>query len=100
MGLHLADELTRLAVIDYRTARHLDDLVLAVLTERTALTALATVCRHDMLLVFQMQQGPQVTVAVQNDRTAFASVTAVRTAFGQVLGAMKVHAVFFDLLRK
>ena len=58
MLLHFADELTRLAVIDHRSAGHLNDLVLAVFSERTALTAFAAVCRHDMLLVFQVQQRP------------------------------------------
>ena len=55
---HLAYELARLAVIDHRSARHLDDLVFAVLTERTALTTLAAIRRHDVLLILQMQQRP------------------------------------------
>ena len=91
MLLHFADELTRLAVINHRSARHLDDLILAVLAERTTLTTLAAVRGHDMLLIFQMQQGPEVAVTAQNDRPAFTAVTAVRSAFGQILRAMKVH---------
>ena len=62
MRFDLADELACLAVINDRTARYLDDLVFAILTERTALSALASIGRHDMLLVLEMEQGPEVTV--------------------------------------
>ena len=99
MLLDLADELTRLAVVNDRAARNLDDLILAVLTERTTLTAFASVRGHDMLLILQMQQRPEVTVSAQDNRPAFTAVTAVRSAFRQVLRAMKVHTSCATLSR-
>jgi hypothetical protein len=38
-----------------------------------------------------MQQRPQIAVALQNNMSATTAIAAVRTAFGYVLGAMKMH---------
>ena len=58
MLLYFADEFTCIAVIDHCAAGYLDDLVFAVFSERTALTAFAAIRRHDMFLVLEVQQCP------------------------------------------
>ena len=91
MLLHLADKFPRLPVIDDCAARHFDNLVLAVFAEGTALTASASVSSHDMFLVLEVQEGPEVPVSMQDYRPALTAIAAVRSAFGQIFGTMEVH---------
>ena len=91
MLFDFADILARLAVVHHRAARYFDDLVFSVLAERAALSAFAAIGCHDMLLVLEVQQRPEVTVATQDDRPAFTAITAVGTSLGQVFGSVQVH---------
>ena len=55
------------------------------------LTAIATMLCKDMALILQVQQGPVVMVATQDDAATLATVTTVRTAIGVILDMAKVH---------
>ena len=96
---YLADELPCVAIIDHGAAGHLDDAVFAVFAEGAAVAALAAVGRHDMLLVFQVEQRPEVAVASEDNAAALAAIAAVRTALGQVFGAVEVHTACAALSR-
>ena len=87
----LAEELARVAVIHDRPAGHLDDLVLPIFAEGAGLAAVTAVCGHDMLLILQVQQRPQVAVSAQDDMSATTSIASVRAAFGHVLSAMEMQ---------
>ena len=63
MLFYLTDELTRLAVINDRTAGHFDNLILAILTERTTLSTLTAISGHDMLLILEVKQSPEIPIA-------------------------------------
>ena len=54
-------------------------------------TAVATVLCEDVLLIFQVQQGPIVMVAAQDDASSVATVTAVRSAVGLVFHVSEVR---------
>jgi hypothetical protein len=88
---HFAYILARLAVIYDSAAWYFDYFILAVLTERTTLAALSTISSHDMFLVLEVEERPEIPVAMQDYRPALTSVTTIRTAFRHVLGTMKVH---------
>jgi hypothetical protein len=94
-----ANELACLTIINYSAARYFDDFVLTVFSKGTALSSFAAIGSHDVLLILEVQERPQVAVAVQNYRSSFASITSVRSAFGQILGTMKVHTACTALTR-
>ena len=52
--------------------------------------AVATMFGEDVLLVFQVQQGPIVMVAAEDDAPSVTSVTAVGTAVGLVFHVSEV----------
>ena len=99
MLFHFGQELARIAVVNDRTARHFNNLILTILTETATLATTATVRCHDMFLVFEMQQRPQITIALQDNMSSTASITSIRTAFGHIFGAMKVHTTCTSLAR-
>ena len=91
MLFHFGQKLARITIINDRSARHFDNLILAILTETATFATTTTIGRHDMLLVFQMQQRPQITIALKDDMSSTASITTVRTAFWHIFSAVKVH---------
>ena len=97
--LHFRDILAGVAVIYDRSAWHFDNLILSVLAEAAALAAATAVGSHDVALVLEVQQRPEVAVALQDNMPAASAVAAVRTAFRHILGAMKVHATGTALSR-
>jgi hypothetical protein len=99
MRFDLAYELPCLTVIHHGTAGHFDDFVLSVFSERPTLSAFAAIGSHDVFLIFEMQQRPEIPVSMQNHGTALAAVTAIRTTFRQVFRAMEMHATGSALSR-
>jgi hypothetical protein len=87
---HVAQELARLGVIHGRAARHLDGAVLAILARALVLIARLAVGGNDVAGVLQVNERPQVGVALQVHVAATAAVAAVGTALGHVLGAVQV----------
>ena len=88
----IADVLARLGVVNHRAAGHLDDLVLAVFAEAAILGAAFAVTGpgHDVAVVAQVEQGPVVTVAAQDDVSAASAVATVRPSVGHVFGTAHV----------
>ena len=99
VACHLADIFTRLGIIDHRTHRHLDDGILAVLSERLVGHTCLAISGEDVTLVTQVEQGPVVAVAMQDDRASLASIAAIGSPLGDVLGAMQVRAATAALAR-
>ena len=46
---------------------------------------------HDMLAVFEVKEGPKLGIAPQDDVTATAPITPVRTSFGRDFVSVKMH---------
>ena len=61
-------------------------------------TIASMLCTH-MTLIFQVEQGPVVMVAAQDDTAAIATVAAIRTTVGLVLHVTKVHGTFAAFTR-
>ena len=95
----VADVLARLRIIDHRTAGHVDIDILAIGAVTLVAPAVPAVLGEDMTLVFQMEQGPVVMVAAQDDTATLATVTAVRSPVGIVLHVAQVHRPFAALTR-
>ena len=62
-----------------------------ILAERLVLATGLTVSSKDVTLIAQVEQGPVVAVAVQDDRATLAAIAAIGTAFGNILGTMQVR---------
>ena len=89
--VHVAHKLTCLGIVDHRTRRHIDVDIAAIGAVTLVGTAVATVFSEDVSLIAQVQQGPIVVVAAQDDITTPAAVTAVGTAVVVVLQMLQMH---------
>ncbi len=69
------------SIFHHRAQGHFYDLVFTAGSETTLLPAVPPVPGLDMPVVFQVKEGPQLAVPLQDDVTAPTSVTPVRTAF-------------------
>ena len=81
---YIAKILAGLGIVGYRSARHLNDNVIAVLAETLVAAAVSAVLGKCMTLVTQMQQCPVVAVTLQDNASALSAVTAVGTAVRDV----------------
>ena len=99
VACHVAQELARLGVIHGRAARHLDGAVLAILARALVLIARLAVGGNDVAGVLQVNERPQVGVALQVHVAATAAVAAVGTALGHIFGAVEVPAAGAALAR-
>jgi hypothetical protein len=81
----IAKVLSCLSVIDHSAARHLNNLVLAILSEAFVLAARLTVTGKGVAVVAQMEQSPVVTITAQDDMATSSTIatigTTVRTIF-------------------
>ena len=87
----VADVFSGLGVVGHGAAGHFDDLVGTVLSEALVLRAVAAVFGEYVTVVLQVQQGPVVAVAPQDDMASSASVASVGTAIGDVLLAAQMY---------
>ena len=87
----VAHILSRLSIVDHGSAWHVDILVLAVGAVALVGSAVATMLGEDVLLVFQVQQGPVVVVAAQYDASAMPTVAPVGSAVGLVFHVSEVR---------
>ena len=53
--------------------------------------ALLSVVGFDMLAIFEVYQCPELRIGAKNYMSSPASITSVRSAFGNVFGPVKVH---------
>ena len=86
-----AQQLARFCIAGHGAQRHLQDYVLAVGTGAEASAAGSAVVGFDMLLVLEVDQGPHLGVAAQDDMAATAAVTAVRATLGHIFFPAEVH---------
>jgi len=89
---HFAEHFTGLIVLHHRTQWHLDDLVLTGLSRALVAGAHPAIIGDHVFGVAQVQQGPQLGIAAQDDVTAAAAITAIGAALGHVLLAAEVAA--------
>ena len=87
------------SIIDHSTHRHLDHSILSILAKRLVLCSRLSVGSEDMSLITQMEQSPIVTVAMQDDRTALASIAAIWTSLWDIFCAMQVRTATTALSR-
>ena len=87
----VTDVLSRLGIIDDRTARHIDIHVLAVRSMTLVTTAITTMLRKDMALIAQVKQRPVVMVTAQDDASPLATVATVRTSVWIILHMTEMH---------
>ena len=95
----VAHVLAGLGVVGHGAAGHLDDLVLAILAEAAVLGAALAVSGQDVAVVAQVQEGPVVAVAAQDDVSATTTIAAIGTTVGAVLGASHVGGTSSALAR-
>jgi len=70
----------------HRAEGNLNDDILALGAGAQVFAAALAVGREQVLAVLQVQQGPELGVAFENDMAAAAAVAAVGAAIGQALG--------------
>ena len=80
-----------LGVLHDRSGGHLQDNVGAVLPLAERAAAGRPVLRLDMLAVFQVNQRPELRIRPQDDVSAPAAVTAVRSAFRNIFRPVQMH---------
>ena len=69
---------TGFGIVCYRTTRHFDNLVFAILTETLVLRTVTTVCSKGMTIVTQVKKCPIITVTTKDDMSSTTTVTAIR----------------------
>jgi hypothetical protein len=82
MGNHLYKEVSCFGVAGNGSQRHFDGDILAVFACLVRFRPIMTMTGKNVLPVSEVQQGPQVAIATQDDMTSASSVTSVRSAFG------------------
>ena len=61
------------------------------------LATITTMLCKDMPLIFQVQEGPVVVIAAQDDAATLTAITAIRTSVGIILHMAQVHGAFTTL---
>ena len=89
---HLEENLLALGILDDRSDGHLQDDVLSVLALPEAETAARPVLGADHLAVLQVDERPQLRIGPQDDVAAPAAVSAVRSAFRNILRPVQMRA--------
>ena len=87
---HIAEKLARLGIVNGSAARHFYGTVFAVFAVALVFVARCAVGGEDVARVFQVNQCPQVAVALQEDVTATTTVATIRTTLGHVFCTMQV----------
>src|SRR5688572_1840171 len=78
-------------IAGYRSQRHVEDDVFAVGAGSQGVTSRFARLGNDVFPVFQVQEGPQLAVAAHDDMSSTAAVSAVGSALGRHLVAVKMH---------
>ena len=86
---HILDDLVRCGIAHDRTARDLNDEVLAALAGAARALPVLTGCRSIFALVAEVHQRGEVVVHAQDDIAALAAVAAIRAARGDIFFAVE-----------
>ena len=86
---HILDDLVRCGIAHDRTARDLNDKVLAALAGAARALPVLTGCRSIFALVAEVHQRGEVVVHAQDDIAALAAVAAVRATCGHIFLAVE-----------
>jgi hypothetical protein len=90
VGGDFADGLSGFGVAGDGAEGHFDDDVLAVGAGAAVFAAVAAVAGEDVALVFEVDEGPVVAVAADDDVAAASAVAAVGAAFHGAFVAVEV----------
>ena len=86
-------------IVYHGTTRNLDDFILTILAATLVLGAVPTMTSEGMAVVAQVEEGPIVAVATQDDVSATAAITTVGASVRVVLHAAHVRATATSLAR-
>ena len=96
---HILDDLVRCGIAHDRTARDLNDKVLAALAGAARALPVLTGCRSVFALVAEVHQRGEVVVHAQDDIAALAAVAAVRAASGHIFLAVEGNGTIAAVAR-
>jgi hypothetical protein len=88
---NVAEIFARLGIVNNGSARHIDVLVLAICTRASTGTSVASVTCKNVPVVTKVEQRPEVVVASQIHVSSTPTVSAIRTAIGNIFGSVHVH---------
>ena len=88
---HIRHNGVRLRLADYRSARNLDDKILAVFAAPTSAVAAFSVGSGVFSLVAEVREGREIIVNLEYDISALAAVAAVGTAGRDIFLAVESH---------
>ena len=88
---YIAEKLTGLGIIGHCTARHINDLALAIGTCTLVDATVLTIAGKDVTLVLKVKQSPVVPVSTQDYITTFSAISAVRTTVWYIFCTMQVR---------
>ena len=94
---NIADILSCLGIIHHRAARHVHINILAVGAVTLVPASVTSMLREDMTLVTQMEEGPVIVIATQDDTAALTTVATVRTAVRIIFYMLEVHTALTAL---
>ena len=75
-----------------RAQGHFNDDVLSEPAGAIVATAILSILRKDIFIITQVQQGPEIFISPQNNMTASAAVTSIRSRERIELGTHKMFA--------
>ena len=95
----VTDELSVVGIIDDSTTRHIYIYILSICAMTLVTTTVAAMFSKYMPLVSQVEQGPVIVIASQDNRPALAAVAAVRSSVRVILHMPQMHGAPATLAR-
>lgn len=87
---NLKELFARVGIASHSAEGHLDNLVFAIATERTLATARLAIFGKDVTGKFEVDEGPELTIAAHNDVTTTSAIATIGSAFLDILHVPKV----------